>query len=79
MNNPELLSQRAKLRTTDETVPQALSNWRPKVELTGDIARTHSHNNTRTADRDQMRTPRGASLDLVQPIYPRQPHHRRRR
>src|SRR5215207_8693387 len=30
-NNPQLLAQRAALRATDETVPQALANWRPTV------------------------------------------------
>jgi TolC family type I secretion outer membrane protein len=34
-NNPQLLAQRALLRATDEQVPQALSNWRPVVTLTG--------------------------------------------
>lgn len=29
--NPQLLAQRAKLRATDEQVPQALANWRPIV------------------------------------------------
>ena len=33
--NPQLLAQRALLRATDETVPQALSNWRPTVTVTG--------------------------------------------
>lgn len=33
-NNPQLLAQRAALRATDEEVPQALSNWRPTVNLT---------------------------------------------
>ena len=30
-NNPQLLAQRASLRASDETVPQALANWRPTV------------------------------------------------
>lgn len=30
-NNPQLLAQRASLRATDESVPQALANWRPTV------------------------------------------------
>jgi TolC family type I secretion outer membrane protein len=34
-NNPQLLAQRALLRATDEGVPQALSNWRPTVNFTG--------------------------------------------
>ena len=33
-NNPALNSQRASLRATDETVPQALSGFRPKVAAT---------------------------------------------
>ena len=32
-NNPQLLAQRAALRATDEEVPQALSGWRPTVNL----------------------------------------------
>ena len=31
--NPQLQSERAHLRAVDEGVPQALSNWRPTVEL----------------------------------------------
>jgi outer membrane protein len=33
-NNPQLNSQRAQVRSTDENVPQALSGYRPKVALT---------------------------------------------
>src|SRR5690349_972449 len=32
-NNPQLNSQRASVRATDETVPQALSGYRPRVSL----------------------------------------------
>ena len=31
--NPDLAAERAGLRATDEGVPQALSNWRPEVEV----------------------------------------------
>ena len=34
-NNPTILAERAHLRATDESVPQALANWRPTVELSG--------------------------------------------
>jgi outer membrane protein len=34
-NNPSLQAERAKLRATDENVPQALSGWRPTVSLAG--------------------------------------------
>jgi outer membrane protein len=33
-NNPQLNAQRASVRSTDENVPQALSGYRPKVNLT---------------------------------------------
>src|SRR3954470_19105593 len=33
-NNPQLNSQRAQVRVTDENVPQALSGYRPKVAVT---------------------------------------------
>jgi outer membrane protein len=33
-NNPQLNSQRASVRVTDENVPQALSGYRPKVAIT---------------------------------------------
>ena len=36
-NNPQLNSQRASVRATDETVPQALSGYRPRVSLTASV------------------------------------------
>ena len=40
--NPQLLTQRALLRATDEQVPQALANWRPTVNFTGQLGGTRS-------------------------------------
>jgi outer membrane protein len=34
-SQPQLLAERAKLRATDENVPQALAGWRPTVVLAG--------------------------------------------
>ena len=34
-NQPALQAERAKLRATDENVPQALAGWRPTVVLAG--------------------------------------------
>ncbi len=46
-NNPSLNAQRAALRATDETVPQALSGYRPKLSITSsdgyNYANTTSH------------------------------------
>jgi TolC family type I secretion outer membrane protein len=41
-NNPLLLAERAKLRATDEQVPQALSGWRPTVTFTGNAGFTRA-------------------------------------
>lgn len=40
-SNPTILGERSKLRATDELVPQALSNWRPTVTVTGNITRSN--------------------------------------
>ncbi len=65
LTNPDLQAQRAALRSTDELVPQALSDWRPTVAVDSSVAAIDidSQNgegslNTKTA-----------SLRLDQPIY----------
>jgi outer membrane protein len=69
-NNPELLAQRAEQRAVDEGVPQALANWRPNVTLSGDLARSYSHLNTRTpTNRDQIRTPVSTDIVVTQPLF----------
>lgn len=40
--NPQILAQRALLRATDEQVPQALANWRPTVNFTGQVGGNRS-------------------------------------
>ena len=40
-NNPTLNAQRAALRATDESVPQALSNYRPRVQGSFDTGYQH--------------------------------------
>ena len=67
--NPSLLAQQSQLRAVDETVSQALSNWRPNVTLSGDIEREYTRLNTRTANRDQVRTPRNSTLVVTQPLF----------
>ncbi len=41
-NNPSLNAQRAALRATDETVPQALSGYRPKLSVTASSGYNYS-------------------------------------
>jgi outer membrane protein len=40
-NNPQLNAQRASVRATDETVPQALSGYRPRVSVTAGVAKQY--------------------------------------
>jgi outer membrane protein len=70
-NNPGLHAVRANLRSTDEGVPQALSNYRPNLAMSADVARSMTHLNTRSpnGDRDQIDTPRNTSLTVTQPLY----------
>lgn len=45
-NNPQLNSQRAQVRFTDENVPQALSGYRPKVAVTASAGYQYTDINT---------------------------------
>jgi outer membrane protein len=72
-NNPTLRAERAKVRAIDEEVPQALSNWRPSVTASGDIARDDTFDSARAGDnssgKEQIRTPRGVALEITQPLF----------
>lgn len=69
-NNPTLLAARASLRATDEGVPQALSNWRPTVSVTGEtgILRQEYDPQSPTFQNDTI-NPRTLSLTVAQPLY----------
>jgi outer membrane protein len=47
-NNPQLNAQRASVRATDETVPQALSGYRPRVSLTASAGEQYVDSHTKT-------------------------------
>ena len=71
--NPQLLSEQARLRATDEGVPRALSNWRPTVTVSGTggkgtdtIRQDTSAGDIKT---DVNRTPYSAQLSVTQPVY----------
>src|SRR5580704_6430360 len=69
-NNPQLLAQRALLRSTDENVPQALSNWRPTVTFTGQAGVERGVFATPTAPTAYSTfEPRSLDLRVVQPVY----------
>ncbi|HUZ65927.1 MAG TPA: TolC family outer membrane protein [Acetobacteraceae bacterium] len=73
-NNPTLQAERAKLRATDENVPQALAGWRPTVVLSGTAGYVGGTTNEPTgfggntnvsASRDEL----NAQATVTQPIY----------
>lgn len=66
--NPTLEARRARLRATDEGVPQALSNWRPTVTLSGDTGRGRYESN-QAAKRENDRSPTNYALNVSQPLY----------
>jgi len=69
LNNPTLLGQRAKVRATDEEVPQALSDWRPSIELTGSAGVKSVRSTISSSDQRQHRDPKSIDLTVTQSLY----------
>jgi outer membrane protein len=69
INNPTLLAARAGLRSTDESVPQALANWRPTVEITSSAGAQVQRGNTNRDNRSQSRRPVDFGISLTQPLF----------
>lgn len=69
--NPTLEAARARLRATDELVPQALSNYRPTASVSGDLGAEWERSNSFGFDDFNSETtdPRAARLNLSQPLY----------
>ncbi|MEQ8664218.1 MAG: TolC family outer membrane protein [Rhodospirillales bacterium] len=70
LTNPDLAAQRSNLRATDEGVSQAISNWRPTVEMNSSIGREYNNSSTRTGSaRSQSREPKSLGFDVSQPLF----------
>jgi outer membrane protein len=41
-NNPQLMAERANLRATDESVAQAIAQWRPTITINGNFTRSET-------------------------------------
>src|SRR5690242_17495416 len=63
--NPALQAERAKLRSVDESVGVALSDWRPTAAVQANTGASHQTFNNTSGD---LR-PADASLTITQPIY----------
>src|ERR1700736_3455923 len=72
-NNPTLNAQRAALRAIDEQVPQALANYRPRVNASIDSGYQHYESNTLALSQQILTntniSPRGGNVGLVQTLY----------
>jgi outer membrane protein len=77
-NNPQLNSQRASVRSTDENVPQALSGYRPRVAVTAsagyqytDVLTTSGgdRNNVVRTDVNGANAPRSVGATITQTLY----------
>lgn len=71
--NPTLLAARAALRAVDETVPQALSNWRPTVTASGDYGRRRVRSTSGFTGFNfstrETRTEKVLRLNVDQPLF----------
>lgn len=67
--NPTLRAARAELRAVNEGVPQALSDWRPNVTVSGSAGKRRFDNDTSTSKSQDTVTPREVRADVSQPIY----------
>lgn len=72
-NNPSLQAARAKLRATDEGVPQALSGWRPTVTVGGSTGYVAGESRLvsggRWVSNSAERVTGQATATVTQPIY----------
>ncbi len=69
--NPTLAAERAGLHAQDEKVPQALSGWRPTINLTGRLNRdfTDSVTDFTFSAGEKTITTQSIELELSQPLY----------
>lgn len=67
--NPTLHAARAALRAVNEGIPQALSNWRPSVTITGSAGKQRIRNESTLSTTQQNTTPADGTLRLTQPLY----------
>lgn len=70
-NNPTLEAQRARLRSIDEGVPQAVSGWRPDVRFTADVGklRRRTNNTGGFGAGDDTRTTYSGGFRVTQNLY----------
>ena len=68
-NNPGLAAQRARQRAVDETVPQALSGYRPTVQATAGITRNAANSTFQGGETGSEYNAKSVGVSATQPIY----------
>lgn len=69
-SNPTLKSERARLRATDEGVPQALAGWRPTVQVNGSYGLARSYGSATGRNKvTSIRDPLTGALTITQNLY----------
>ncbi len=68
-SNPQLLSERARLRATDELVPQAAAGWRPTVQASASYGIGRERTEVPGVRRTETLNPLAGSLQASQPLY----------
>ncbi|PPR56883.1 MAG: Outer membrane efflux protein BepC [Alphaproteobacteria bacterium MarineAlpha4_Bin2] len=69
LTNPGLLAARAELRARDETVNQAISNWRPNVEFATSAGLNRFDVQTNSSDSRGLLNPKSVEISIEQNIY----------
>ena len=67
--NPTLRAARAELRAVNEGVPQALSNWRPNLTVTGSAGKQDIDSQASFSTIKETTTPVTGTARLIQPLY----------
>ncbi|TWA88117.1 outer membrane protein/adhesin transport system outer membrane protein [Azospirillum brasilense] len=68
-NNPALAAQRARQRAVDESVPQALSGYRPTVRATADITRNATNSTFQGGETGSENNAKSVGVTATQPLY----------
>ncbi len=67
--NTTLRAARAELRAVNEGVPQALSDWRPNLTVTGSAGKLRIDSKASFSSTKETTTPFEATARLIQPLY----------
>jgi len=69
-SNPQLMSERANLRATDEEVSKAIALWRPKITISADYSKIETERKTDPATGLEFKTePWSAEITATQTVF----------